>query len=157
MKFILEVNNKTTQKFSKKKFLSIFQQSLELANLDCLKNSTLELSIALVSEEEIQVLNSQYRKKHSPTDVLSFCEYESMAKLCEKSASWRKQNNGQQIFIGELILCPTYIKRNADEDGETMEYALTYITAHGILHLLGFDHGKKMFALQRLVAEQLAA
>lgn len=151
MEFILEVNNKTTQKFSKKKFMGVFQRSLALANVICLENKTLELSVAMVGEDEIETLNSQYRKKKSPTDVLSFCEYASTADLCEQAAPIEVG----QIFIGELILCPTYIERNAKEDGETMEYALTYITAHGILHLLGFDHGKKMFSLQRLVAEQL--
>lgn len=131
--------------------MSVFKRSLELADVVCLKGETLELSIALVNEDEIKALNSQYRKKNSPTDVLSFCEYESMEDICEK----KQTIDGQQIFIGELILCPTYIKRNADEDSESMEHALVYITAHGILHLLGFNHGKKMFTLQASVAEQL--
>jgi probable rRNA maturation factor len=147
MKFILEVNNKTTHKFSKRKFSDIFRTSLELANLSCLENKTLELSIALVGEEEMQTLNSQYRKKQSATDVLSFCEYESTEKLCEQAE--------EQLFIGELILCPLYVEKNAKEDGESFEYALTYITAHGIFHLLGFNHGKKMFSLQRTVADKL--
>lgn len=133
--------------------MGVFQRSLELAKIKCLEAETLELSIALVNEEEIKTLNNQYRKKNAPTDVLSFCECESTTELCTK----KQLVSGQPLFIGELILCPDYIKRNAEEDGETMEYALTYITAHGILHLLGFDHGKKMFDLQRLVAEQLAA
>ena len=148
MKFILEVNNKTTYKFSKKKFMGIFQRSLALADLGCLENKILELSVALVSEDEIQKLNSQYRKKQLPTDVLSFCEYESTEKLCEKK-------NENEVFVGELILCPKYIERNANEDGQSLEYALTYITAHGIFHLLGFEHGKKMFALQKQVADEL--
>jgi probable rRNA maturation factor len=152
MKFILEVNNKTTYKFSKKKFMGVFKRSLEAADLEFLRDKTLELSIALVDEEEIHLLNKQYRKKDAPTDVLSFCEYASTVEIRSQSEA-DKQG---QIFIGELILCPVYIKRNADEDGETLEYALTYITAHGILHLLGFDHGKKMFALQKLVADELA-
>jgi probable rRNA maturation factor len=60
----------------------------------------------------------------------------------------------EQIFIGELILCPAYVKQNVDK-GESLEHALAYITAHGILHLLGFEHGKKMFALQAAVADNL--
>ena len=148
MKFILEVNNKTTQKFPKKKFMGIFMRSLELANMSCLGEKALELSIAVVSEKEMKTLNKQYRKKDSATDVLSFCEYQSMDELCD--------NNEKQVFIGELILCPAYIQRNAEQDGETLEYAITYITAHGIMHLLGYDHGKKMFSLQHMVAEQLA-
>ena len=151
MKFILEVNNKTAYRFSKKKLLSVFEHSLELASLACLEGKTLELSVALVGEKEIQALNGQYRKKDSPTDVLSFCEHASTEEICIESA----KNKQERIFLGELILCPDYIKRNADEDGESLEYALIYITAHGILHLLGFDHGKKMFDLQKKVADDL--
>lgn len=149
MKFILEVNNKTSQKVAKKTFLSIFSATLDLANAPCLEGKTIELSIAMVDKEEMQTLNSQYRKKDAPTDVLSFSEYESMAEICQQA------ENENDIFIGEIILCPAYISNNAKEDGETFEYALNYITSHGILHLLGFPHGKKMFAMQRSAADML--
>ena len=92
----------------------------------------------------------EYRKKDKPTDVLSFCEYATKEELCNEAAMI------DQVFIGELIVCPTYIEANAKEDGESLEYALTYIVSHGVLHLLGFDHGKKMFDLQQKVADQLA-
>ncbi|EKE19135.1 MAG: hypothetical protein ACD_9C00124G0009 [uncultured bacterium] len=151
MTFILEVNNKTAEKFPKKFFLEIFRRSMELADLQCLKNKSLELSVALVEEDEIEKINTQYRKKNSPTDVLSFCEYENMEEFCEKISKSQEQN----IFIGELILCPKYIARNAREDRETFEYALAYIVAHGIFHLLGFEHGRKMFSLQQQIADQM--
>lgn len=151
MKFILEVNNKTPQKYPKTFFSSIFKYSMKLADVACLADKTVELSVALVDESEIHSLNKRYRKKDSPTDVLSFCEYENLESLCDEN----KKSSEQSVFIGELILCPTYIKRNADEDGESMEYALTYIIAHGILHLLGYPHGKKMFAMQKIVAQDL--
>jgi len=150
MKFILEVNNKTTYKFSKKKFMGVFAYSLKIAKMNCLEGQTLELSIALVSEKEMHELNNQYRKKDSVTDVLSFCEYASTKELCAQV----DENKAQQTFIGELILCPKYIEQNVDK-GESMEHAMTYITAHGILHLLGFEHGKKMFALQAAAADDL--
>ena len=149
MKFILEVNNKTPQKVAKKTFLSVFSGTLKLVSLVCLENKTVELSIAMVSEEEMQLLNKQYRKKNAPTDVLSFSEYETVAELCAQAGKEKV------VFLGEIILCPTYIANNAKEDGESFEYALKYICSHGILHLLGFPHGKKMFALQRAVADQL--
>jgi probable rRNA maturation factor len=151
MKFILEVNNKTDFKYPKIFYSNVFKHTLKLANMDCLKNETIELSVALVDEDEICVLNTRYRKKNSPTDVLSFCEYENTQELCEK----KNTIECEAVFLGELILCPTYIKKNADEDGESMEYALTYIISHGILHLLGYEHGKKMFDLQKKVAQDL--
>ncbi len=151
MKFILEVNNKTAYKYPKSFFSNVFKHSMKSANIECIKNETVELSVALVDEDEICILNTQYRKKNSPTDVLSFCEHENTEELCKK----KTQIGSEPLFIGELILCPSYIEKNAREDGETMEYALTYIIAHGILHLLGYEHGKKMFDLQKKVADDL--
>lgn len=151
MKFTLEVNNKTTQKVSKKTFLSVFRHTLEIAEFPCLEKKQIELSIALVSEDEIKLLNNQYRRKNKPTDVLSFGDFENKTQLCNSA----QEQEGKDIFLGEIILCPVYIARNAKEDGEPFEYALNYIVSHGILHLLGFPHGKKMFTLQRKVADML--
>lgn len=151
MKFILEVNNATKHKFPKNFFLDIFKHVLKIVGREELAKRELELSIAIVNEDEIKILNKQYRKKNSPTDVLSFCEYEKIEDLCAQNMP----DDKQRIFLGELVVCPDYVQKNADEDGETLEYALTYITAHGILHLLGFEHGKKMFALQKQVADEL--
>lgn len=149
MKTIIEVNNKTPQKVSKKTFLSVFKNTLEVSGYDFLEGKTIELSIALVSSEEIRILNRDYRKKDKPTDVLSFGD------LDKKELLLAEAERTDEIFLGEIILCPEYIARNAQEDGETFEYALNYITSHGILHLMGFPHGKKMFTLQRSVADML--
>ena len=149
MKFILEVNNKTPQKVTKKIFLGVFSDTLKKVSFDCLNNKTIELSVAMVNLEEIRALNFQYRKKNSPTDVLSFSEYATTQDICK----FAKDEKNKTIFLGEIILCPAYIARNAKEDGESFDYALNYIISHGILHLLGFPHGKKMFALQKAVAD----
>ncbi len=152
MKFILEVNNKTPYKVTKKEFLSVFESTMQMVDFACLGGKTVELSIAMVAEDEMHALNKQYRKKDKATDVLSFMEYESGKEICQQVEIETNEN----FFIGEIILCPDYIARNAKEDGETFEYALNYITSHGILHLLGFPHGKKMFALQSAVADNIA-
>ena len=138
MKFILEVNNKTPQKVTKKIFLGVFSDTLKKVSFDCLKNKTIELSVAMVNLEEIRALN-----------FLSFSEYATTQDICK----FAKDEKNKTIFLGEIILCPAYIARNAKEDGESFDYALNYIISHGILHLLGFPHGKKMFALQKAVAD----
>lgn len=146
MKIKLEFNNTTKEKFSKIFFQKIFTETLKTADMDCLSDKLIELSIALVNEEEINKLNLEYRKKNKPTDVLSFCEYEKKELIC-------KEKN-KSIFLGELIVCPEYISKVSIEENEPMEYSLKYIVAHGILHLLGFEHGRKMFNLQREVADK---
>lgn len=149
MKIILEVNNKTPKKVSKKTFLGVFRYTLELANYEFLKDKKIELSVALVPLEEMKTLNNDYRKKNKATDVLSFGDHDKKELLLQESL------RSDEIFLGEIILCPDYISKNAEEDGETFEYALNYITSHGILHLMGFPHGKKMFTMQRQVADML--
>ncbi|EKE25743.1 MAG: hypothetical protein ACD_5C00047G0004 [uncultured bacterium] len=149
MKFILEVNNKTPQKVSKKTFLGVFKNTLEIANFEFLKDKSIELSIALVSSDEIKTLNKDYRRKNKPTDVLSFGDFDKRDLLLAEA------ERADDIFLGEIILCPEYIAKNAQEDNETFQYALNYITSHGILHLMGFPHGKKMFTMQRNVADML--
>lgn len=149
MKLILEINNKTPQKVSKKTFLGVFKNTLEISGYHFLTEKNIELSIALVSSEEMKKINSEYRSKNKPTDVLSFGDFD------QKDLLLAELKRTDEIFLGEIILCPEYIANNAKEDNETFEYALNYITSHGILHLMGFPHGKKMFTMQRQVADML--
>jgi probable rRNA maturation factor len=143
----LELNNTTKEKFSKKFFQEIFFETISTAGMECLAKKTVHLSMALVDEDEIRKLNSEYRKKDKPTDVLSFCEYEKKEHVCEDAR--------REIFLGELIVCVEYVASVSKEEKEPLEYSLKYIAAHGILHLLGFSHGPKMFSLQKKVADKL--
>ncbi len=81
-----------------------------------------ELSIVLIKPAIIKKLNQKYRKKNQPTDVLSFKEDESLAEL------------------GEIVICPEEVKKNAKKLGSTFKKELTFVLIHGILHLLGCDH-----------------
>ncbi len=153
MKYLVEINNKTKEKISKRKVQAVFEETVVLALAESFEGEKFELSLALVSEQEIKTLNKEYRRKDTATDVLSFAEYEGEQALLLENL----KTQGNETFLGELIICPAYVKKNAAEDGETFEFAMTYIISHGILHLLGFSHGKKMFALQRTVASELVS
>ena len=59
-----------------------------------------------------------------------------------------KAHKGKEIFLGEIILCYDDIKAYARKNGLSVKKELTRVFLHGILHLLGFRHGKAMFALQ---------
>ncbi len=80
-----------------------------------------EISIALLSENEMRRLNREYRGINEPTDVLSF--------LLDENP-----------LVGELILSPSCVKRQARECGVSFERELVTLTFHGILHLLGYNH-----------------
>jgi probable rRNA maturation factor len=74
------------------------------------------------------------------TDVLSFAEFKNLKVI--------KTNKGKEIFLGEIILCYDDIKAYAKKNELKTEEELAKVFLHGILHLLGFRHGPKMFALQ---------
>lgn len=100
-----------------------------------------ELTIVFMDLQEAKALNLQFRKKNYATDILSF--------------------SGQGENLGELVICPQVIKRQAEEHGLTFREELGYMLVHGVLHLLGYDHekskieAKRMFALQDEIFDYL--
>ncbi len=87
-----------------------------------------DLSLALVNEKKSREINKKYRKKDKATNVLSF--------------AFSKNS-------GELILCPALIRKEAKNLGQTYEEWLGELVIHGMLHLKGFKHGKKMESAER--------
>ncbi|HEY5517267.1 MAG TPA: rRNA maturation RNase YbeY [Coriobacteriia bacterium] len=89
----------------------------------------IELSVALVDDDEIAHLNEHYRGIAGPTDVLSFgCDDPCPA------------GSDEPITIGDVIIAPEVARRQAAELGTTVEDELDLLLVHGILHLLGYDH-----------------
>lgn len=82
-----------------------------------------EVSLVFLNENDAKKLNWNYRCKDYPTDILSF-------------------NSDDPTSMGELVLCPQVISRQAKEHGLSLEDELGYIVLHGVLHLLGYDHEK---------------
>lgn len=89
-----------------------------------------ELSISFVSEKEMQELNFKYREKDTPTDVLSFPTPETAAPAGKNAA----------FSLGDIVICTSVAAAQAEEYGHSHERELTFLTVHGILHLLGLDH-----------------
>ncbi len=110
--------------------------------LDHLGITGVELSIALVDDRAIQDLNRSYRHKDKPTDVLSF-------PLHERPAGWKpKGARGVEIGagwpyegpLGDVILSIETARRQAADQGRPLLAELTMLLAHGLLHLVGYDH-----------------
>lgn len=137
---ILEINNKTGCKVKKDLLEKIFQSTVrKTKEFEILSGKDVSVSVALVSLDEIQKINKEYRKKDVPTDVLSFSNFESLS---------REEKKEKNIFLGEIILCCEYIKKSAKINDMSFSAELGYIFSHGILHLLGIRHGKEMFLIQ---------
>jgi len=81
-----------------------------------------ELSIALVSDADIQALNHDYRHKDKPTNVLSF------------------PNEGPAPLLGDIVLALETITREAEEKSISFEHHVAHLIIHGFLHLQGYDH-----------------
>ncbi len=106
-----------------------------------------ELSITVVDEEEMSRLHVQWMDLPGPTDVLSF----PMDEVKPFSSA------SGPAMVGDIVLCPAFAAKAGLK--HSLDHELNILTAHGVLHLLGFDHAEKdeevaMFELQeRLVRD----
>ncbi len=91
-----------------------------------------EISITFVNEEQIHVLNKEHRNVDRPTDVLSF-------PLGENGQYDVNPENGAKM-LGDIVLNISRVVKQADEYGHTFQREIAYLTAHSMLHLLGYDH-----------------
>jgi probable rRNA maturation factor len=144
MKINLEINNLTKIPIKKAFFKNVAKKTLENSGYDFLKNKNISISLAIVEKTEIKRLNKSYRKKNETTDVLSFAEYRNIGEI--------RRTKDKEIFLGELILCYDDIKEYARKYGLNLKKETGKVISHGILHLLGFRHGKKMFDVQKNVS-----
>lgn len=91
------------------------------------KNSYLE--IYFINKEEIKALNKVYKNKNKETNILSFPYF---GKVPRPDLKGRK-------FLGEIFLSPSFIKERKED--------ISYLTIHGVLHILGYTHSNKKNAI----------
>ena len=89
--------------------------------------------IVFMNNEEIHTVNKEYRKKDAPTDVITF------ARFADSPQEERYIFDGE-VHLGEIMVSLDKIEEQAKENNVSFEEELHYIIAHGVLHLLGFDH-----------------
>lgn len=106
-----------------------FQQWVNLALRDQLHNSPKSLSqvsIRITSLDEMTALNSQFRQKNKPTNVLSFPQ-ELPPGIPQES-------------LGDIAICAEVVATEAQAADKPVIEHWAHLTIHGILHLLGYDH-----------------
>ena len=119
----------------------------------------LEMTLSIVSPEQIRELNKQFRDVDAVTDVLSFptCDNPTRGAItvvCEEINPETDLCN-----IGDVIICMERAKEQANEYGHSLKRELAFLALHGMLHLLGYDHiqeddEKQMFTLQNEILTQ---
>ena len=147
MNLTLEINNLESCNFNQKKLELTIEKTIEKAKMLTLLEKNVLVSVGLISEEEIKKINKKYRDKNSPTDILSFGDFNSSEDLL----AWDKKD----IFLGELLICVEDIKKYCQEKNISFEREFFKVLSHGVLHLLGFSHGEKMFAIQNEIADEI--
>lgn len=96
--------------------------------LAALRMPEAELSILLCDDATIHELNRAYRKKDRPTDVLAFAMREGEGGALHPA------------LLGDVVISVDTARRQAREHDKTISAEVTYLLAHGLLHLLGYDH-----------------
>jgi len=94
---------------------------------------TAEAGIVLTDLETVHKLNRDYRNVDAPTDVLSFAMEEGD----------RAEVAGEGLIpdlLGDVVICLPKAREQAAEFGHSFEREVLYLAAHGLLHLLGYDH-----------------
>ncbi len=105
-------------------------RSVARITLRLLKKDGYTLNLFLLSLLEIQKINYQWRKKNTPTNVISFAE-------CDSEEQFPKQSFNKN-HLGEIYMSTEFIRVH--------QQSIDHMVVHGILHLLGYDHIKKIDA-----------
>jgi len=105
---------------------------------------TYELSLRLTDDTEIQALNSQYRYQNCPTDVLAFAALEVDCPQPDELLA------SLPLYLGDIIISVDTAQRQAQQQGHTLLAELAWLAAHGLLHLLGWDHPDEDSLIQML-------
>lgn len=121
---------------------------LRLENFQC----PAEISVTFTDNAQIKKLNAQYRNKDMETDVLSF-------PMGENGKYDLNMETGAQI-LGDIVISMEKAVEQADRFGHSLQREVGYLTAHSMLHLLGYDHEDNIERIhmrekEELVMEQL--
>jgi probable rRNA maturation factor len=94
---------------------------------------SVELSVRLTSDAEVHALNSEWRGKDNPTNVLSF-------PMAEPDELETPDDAGPELMLGDVILARGICVAEAADKGIPLESHAAHLMVHGTLHLLGYDH-----------------
>ena len=115
---------------------SWFYKWLEILQPDLSPTDAYELTLRLTDDTEIQELNAQYRHKNQPTDVLAFAALE----VNSPQLPTEFLQLSVPLYLGDVVISVDTAGRQAQQQGHPLQTELAWLAAHGLLHLLGWDH-----------------
>lgn len=114
---------------------------------------SVQVGVTFVDNEEIHKLNKKYRNKDYPTDVLSFQTNDNGEYDIDPKTGFK--------LIGDVVISLEKTKEQAEKYGYSLQQEVGFLTAHSVLHLLGYDHEKgglekaKMREKEQIIMTQL--
>ena len=102
-----------------------------------------EVGLRLTDDREIQLLNAEYRHQNKPTDVLSFA-------TLEVDFPQNPEMQDEPLYLGDIVISVNTAQRQAQQQGHSLPTELAWLAAHGLLHLLGWDHPDEEQLMQML-------
>ena len=106
-----------------------------------------EISVTFTDNEQIKKLNAQYRNIDAATDVLSL-------PMGENGEYDTNMETGAKI-LGDIVISVEKAVEQAEAFGHTLQREVAYLTAHSVLHLLGYDHVENMEKVRMREKEEL--
>jgi probable rRNA maturation factor len=142
---MIEIENRSGQLAPESDVKKLLEFSIKELGLhqDC------EITLAFINDSEMEELHQKWMELPGTTDVMSF----PMDEL--------KPNDPEPGILGDIVISPVVARAQAERAGHSFEHEVMILAAHGLLHLLGYDHQeleaeKVMFALQEELVRRSA-
>ena len=125
------------------------------AALQVMRAEDAALDLSFVGRAKIRTLNATLRGVDRVTDVLSFPTVEKVTLPLKKGDyPFDVDPQSGKVYLGSIVICRARAKEQAAEYGHSVERELSYLTVHGVLHLLSFDHIEESDKVKMRAAEE---
>ncbi len=108
-----------------------------------LSEKDMDIEINIIKSDEIKRLNNEFRHNDNVTDVLSFANINKKPPYDKDEFSQFINPEDKSLMLGEIFICDERAKEQAKEYGHSIEREMSFLTCHGMLHLLGYNHYKE--------------
>lgn len=134
---MIEIENRSGQLAPENEVKELLEFSLNELGL----HPECDLTLAFINDQEMEELHLKWMDLPGSTDVMSF----PMDEL--------RPNDPEPGILGDIVISPLFARAQAEKAGHSFEHEVKILAAHGLLHLLGYDHQgledeRVMFALQ---------
>ena len=121
---MIEIENRSGQLAPEAEIKHLLEFSIKELGL----HSDCELTLAFIDDTEMEELHLKWMNLPGSTDVMSF----PMDEL--------KPNDPEPGILGDIVISPVFARSQAEKAGHSFEHEVKILAAHGLLHLLGYDH-----------------